>query len=383
MEFLKLLLPLGLGSTTTILIIVLIIVLRNPEKAEKWGAIFNKWLSPIIKSSRKKAVALDIQGRVNEFSKTIKKEMPEFKPVGIKIEWIEEEETPRDFFDKNRLIIRLRKFNDQNKNFVNASMVLLSRRFLTQVKNYISPSQKASLDLYAARKLFEKEKPQVQQQFFEDYFSIKQSSNEKIMELLEKYQVIEKVGLFFPVLVQELAYLGNKAFYKPKSIRSRIISEVNDLINFLRDYSNREIGDTKTPLCFRGTFTRCAIVIIAKYYKRERSYIDRFVHYIGTLVKDSFESIYLLGSAELKNQTFIRSVSSKIQSKYQFDAIFRKRFTAWLKVPNKKKRVETNEYMHVLRNREICRYYDEEAIEDIMQVNEEFQELEETLTCKE
>ena len=47
--------------------------------------------------------------------------------------------------------------------------------------------------------MFEKEKPMVAQQFFDDYFSPKMEK-EKVAELVEKYNLIDKVAVFFPVL---------------------------------------------------------------------------------------------------------------------------------------------------------------------------------------
>jgi len=133
-----------------------------------------------------------------------------------------------EFFKANRLIIRMRQHIDQDKNFVNATMTFISRAFLTKAKKYLSPTQRESLDLFVGRKLFEKEKPHIVDKFFEDYFSPRALTSDKIMELLEKYEIIDKVGLFFPVLVQELTFLGEKVFYRPKN--GSIICETRDFI---------------------------------------------------------------------------------------------------------------------------------------------------------
>ena len=139
----------------------------------------------------------------------------------------------------------MREHTSQNKNFVYASMVFISACVLPKAKKYISKSQKESLDIFVGKKLFEKEKPTVTQQFFDDYFSPKMEK-EKVAKLVEKYNLIDKVALFFPVLVEELTFLGEKVFWNKRE--AQIVDEVTSLIDFLQDYANRESKGEKLKI---------------------------------------------------------------------------------------------------------------------------------------
>jgi hypothetical protein len=343
--------------------IIFLILFLNPEKIEKWSVILWKAIYYFFKKGEKKIVAHDIQGRVNEFARSLKKEIANFEPVGISIQWVTEKENPSDFFKENRLIIRMRQHEDQNKNFVYASMAFISKAVLTKTKKYLSPSQRESVDLFVGRKLLEKEKPHIVDSFFEDYYSLKALSNDRIMELLEKYEIIDKVGLFFPVLVQELAFLGDKVFYKPKN--EKIVVEITDFVNFLKDYAGRETGEEKIPKNFKGSYCRCGIVIIAKSFKREVGDSKPYVSYMKKLLESKLENIYLIGSSTLNNRSFIDQISEEAQKQFKLEQYTSKKYKAKIKVRGERKEVDN--YLVLLRSPEIVRYYDKEYQEKFIE----------------
>ena len=47
-------------------------LISHPEVAAKWGAIINSLFSKISKGAERRSVALDIQGRLNSFSKYLR-----------------------------------------------------------------------------------------------------------------------------------------------------------------------------------------------------------------------------------------------------------------------------------------------------------------------
>jgi len=337
-----------------ILIFIIFYLAFYPEKAEKLSVLLYKILYAIFKLGEKQIVTHDIQGRVNEFSKTLSKEIANVEPVGIKLQWISDTQTPKQFFDRNKLVIRMRHHDSQDKNFINASMVFISSAFLRKSKKYMSKSQKQSIDLYVGKKLFEKEKPRIADQFFEDFFSMKTISNEKIMDLIEKYEIIDKVGLFFPILVQELTFFGEKIFYKLKT--SDIIKEISAFIDFLKKYAEREIGERRVKQNFIGLYCRCGIVIIGE--KDKIGFSEPYVSYIKKIINDKIENIYLIGPAKKENIDFIKDIIEEVQSKLDVYKYVDKKFKSKIKI--KEERKEVNTYLAVLRSKKVERYIDEE-----------------------
>lgn len=208
--------------------------------------------------------------------------------------------------------------------------------------------------MYIGKKLFEQEKLRVLDKFFEDYFSLAVNTSKKIAQLIEKYNIIDKAGLFFPVLVTELTFLGEKVFFKRKD--DLIIKEVTNFIEFLKNYANREIGEEKLLKTFEGAYCRSGIMIIARWFKVGD--IKPYIKYAKKLIDKKIEDIYLIGPDYEKNVRFINEISSEIQKCLNLEKYMSKKYRAKIKIHGERKQV--NNYLVLLRNPEAIRYYDEE-----------------------
>lgn len=345
------------GVPWILLILFAYMVFCHPEKVQKWSVLFWKIVRYFWREAEKYIIANDIEGRVNDFSKNMSKELVNFEPIGVQIQWVKDGEDRDHFFRDNKLIIRMREHKNQDKNFVYASMVFISKYVLRKVKKYISKSQKESIDLYIAKRLYNREKARVLDEFFEDFFALKIDANKKIATLIEQYHVIDKVGLFFPALITELTFLGEKVYFKLK--RDPIIKEVTQLIKYLENYANRELGDEKTPLVFEGIYCRCGIMIIAKRFKViQIGDIEPYVKYIKKLLERKIEDIYLIGPDYEKNLKFIDEISYKLQEEMGLQKYHHKKYKSRIIIHGERKEVDT--CLVLLRSREILRYYDEE-----------------------
>ncbi len=345
-----------LGAPSILFAVILIYLVLHPEIVEKWSVLLWEFIYWITKMGEKRIVKYDIQGRINEFSKLLGREIVNYEPVGIAIDWVKGNEEAESFFKENKLIVRLRHHDDQDKNFVHAAMIFISKAVLTRKKKYLAPTQKESIDLYVGKKLCEKERPRIADKFFDEYFGHETLENNKIMELIQKYEIIDKVGIFYAVLIQELSFLGNKVFLKPRN--ADIITEVANFINFLEQYAEREIGEEGLDTNFEGRYCRCGIVIIAKRFKRMIGDAKPYVRYIQTLIGKKIENIYLIGSVEEKNKKLIEDISLEVQRQHGYLEHFSKEYKA--KIKSVGKRVEVDNFLVLIRSPETVRIYDKE-----------------------
>jgi hypothetical protein len=338
--------------------IVLLVVFLNPEKSQKWLSIMFGWLASWFRIGEKQYAALDVQGRINEFVKEMRSKSPHMAAVGVKVVWVDSAEKESPLREEGKLVIRMRRHEDQDKNFVQASMVFIASEFLSKTKRYLSKTQSESLDLFFAEELFKREKPHLADKFFDEYFA-PATDNSTVADLLERYGVVEKVGLFFPVLVQELEHLGEKVYFKPK--REAIVAEVNRFVGFLEEYANRKIGDTNTPTNFGGAYLRCGIVIIAKKYKREViGDIEPYLHYVSELLDRKIETVYLIGSSENDNAAFMDSITAEACSRFGVELSCEPmKVEADIKARDGV-RYHVQNHVAALRSRETQRVYDSE-----------------------
>lgn len=350
-------------SPVGFIILGIFLALHYQEEIQKWSVLFWKFVRFFWKKAEKKIVSNDIEGRVNEFTKSLKKEVTNFEPVGVQVQWVEEGESPSEFFSNGRLIIRMREHRDQNKNFVYASMVFVSKVVLMKAKKYISKTQKESIDLFIGKKLFEREKPQVIDRFFEDFFSPKMESG-RVAELVEKYNIIDKAGLFFPLLVQELTFLGEKVFWRRRN--DRIISEFANFIDFLEDYASREIGEEELPKNFEGIYYRCGIMIIARAYKRELGDVGPYTKYISGLIERRIDNIYIIGPAHKTNVGFINQIVGKVEQEGILERYAEsRRYKAEIMFGGKRRAIDS--YLVLLRNPNAVKYFDKEYEKEFIQ----------------
>lgn len=331
------------------------VVYINPEKAQIWASYIYRVLSILNKKYRVYATTNDIEGRINHFAKNLSTQVIEHEPVGVKIVYVDADTTKEQFFENNELIIKMYDSGNNNKNFVYATMAFISTTTLPRAKKYISKSQRESIDLFIAKKLFEEEKPQVAEQFFQDFFSPKLESGEKISELIETYTVIDKAGLFFPIFINELVYLGQKVFFKKKA--ENIIAEVTSLISFLRQRSLRTVGDETAQSVFQGIYCSCAVVLVGKRLKRLSKDSRLYMNYIKKLVNRKVDSIYLIGPTEEGNNQFISDIGKGIEDTFNYYKTYEKQCKATIR-GNDAKLVSTENYLVLYRNPNVTNIID-------------------------
>lgn len=298
------------------IVVILIVLALIPEKVEKWTSMFWYCLSKLgglFKFAHKKAVKLDIQGSLNDFVKFISKEVPQIKNYKVEVEFVDEQLTKKNFIKDDKVILRLRKDDPYELNFVHGSYLFVSTSLLYRTKRYISKSQREALDLYVTTRLIEKEKPSTVNYFLDEYLHPHLADpKSKVTNYYDKFSHIDCGGLFYPVLLEELDFLGGKVFGGRKD--NEIIGEVEGLVDFLKEVSERKVGDNATDLDFKRDYCRFAIMIIGKKSKL----VDSTIPYIKYIRKQLFfqgiETIYVLG--RLENKELIMDICNDIGDIY-------------------------------------------------------------------
>lgn len=314
-------------------VLTLLVLLLAPEKIEKWSALLWKALSKlggVFRSAQKRYVKHDLQGRINEFVKSLRKQLPSVADTRFKVDWIDPMLDRKAFVDRGEIIMRLRRDDPYDHNFVHGSYLFVSEMLLKKTKRYISPSQKEALDLFVCSKLLEQEKPAVVSFFLDEYLHPgTELTKSKVAIYVDDFAIIDKGGLFFPVLAQELEFLGEKVFGRRRE--DQIIKEVDGLVHFLKPIATRTVGD-QSDLRHDGSYCRFAIVIVGKPSKLLTS-IDPYVGYIrGSLQPKQTETIYLLGRAE--NERRLQELCDRVGDAY--DCCHRVKFSSFLRYSDRR-----------------------------------------------
>ncbi len=230
--------------------------------------------------------------------------------------------------------------------------ILLRPRVYTKLETkVVSPilAQRA-LDLYVTSKIIEKEKYTVIQHFLELYLHpLVSNGNDNIKELYDKFAIIDKYGVFYPVLLQELYFMSLKVFGKPQS--QQIIIEVSKLADHLNDVAHRQVRQD-IRLDFEGNYCGFAIVIVGKAEKMSLAGTNPYVEYIKhRLIPMKEETIYLLGKAE--HSGFVDDVAKDVYEYFEIYTSLKYRSVLQL---GEGKVKQQDSYLVVLRSLDVAIY---------------------------
>jgi hypothetical protein len=265
----------------------------------------------IFRKLRKKSVQLNVQSRVNIAVKKLSRHFIDLETDKIKIEWIDKNQTRKSFLDNGNSIIRLRKDDTNEHNFIHGTYLYVSSSLLFKVKNHLNKSQKETMDLYVTSELIQNEKNSAIDFFMEHYLRPSIENNQHRRKYFQKYQKIDKHGYYYPILINELNFLGKKVFASVGKLQ--LTKEFDQIISFLEKASDRRIGDDFSNLEFAGQFTKVLIIIIGKPDKinDEERYI-KFIH--DKSKKQKINSIYAVG--DLKNKKIIKNICNRVKDEF-------------------------------------------------------------------
>lgn len=330
---------------------LLIYYIYKPEKLEKLVAILSKFLKFISNKFDRTYVKYDLQSRINHYLKKVSKRVKHIDIKKINVEWIDvSSQTESQYIQNGELIIRLKKGEHQNQNIVNASMAFISHAFLKKAKTYIAKHQRESMDLFACYDLLKEEKSEILDQFVQDFMKEKMS-NGKIADFFEKYTDIDEAGIFYPVLVQELTFLGEKVFAKNREAK-KIYNEVTEVVNFLYRYANRRLREDNIN-DFVGEYCKFGIRIIGRSLVINRDGEKVYANHLKG-ISGNIETLYLIGNKEHKD--FMSRVFESCKTEIKYSKLSEETYKAVIKDPDGND-FTVNNYMMTLRNDYIKVYH--------------------------
>ena len=335
----------GVSLGTTLAVAVAVFFLFNPEKVEKWSALLWRALSNleiVFKGAHKQYLKHNLQGRLNEFTGELASQAPFLAKTRVAVEWVDSDVTRRSFLDEGKVILRLRRHDSQETNFVHGAYMFVSTSLIYRLKRYLAKSQRQAVDLYVTAKLLEREKASVRGLFLDEYLHPKTATTDsKIVEYFDRFAKIDNGKLFYPVLLQEFDFLGDKVFGKRRD--DAIIEEASALIDFLEPIALRKVGD-EGDLNFEREYCRFGIVIVGRSKRLAAAGAELYLNYIRTkLIPRRIETVYIRGAYH--NKHILDSICEALGDTYEMYRA--RRFKVDLRIGGEL--VEAEAYLVVLR----------------------------------
>lgn len=342
-----------LAGSASSLFILLLVFLIWPEKVEKCLAM----ALSLFRWTHKGYTKYRIQGSVNHFIKRHTKEMPGLSAKGVKIQW--SENTKRDaFLNGNMVVLRLRRNEERGQNLAHATFLFISTSLLYKAKRYLSPSQCEATDLYTTMKLLEEEeKEEVVAAFLDHYlhptFKKKGEKAKKLRKYFTSFEKIDKGGYFFTIYLREVYFLGQKVFGTKH--QHALVPEVEELIEYLKKLSEREVGSQSVPNAFVKTRCRFSVMIVGRKKQVSLS-LDPYEDYIrNNIIPPKIESLYLVGP--IQNKKAMEEVAKRVGD--TFTVVRKHHYRPHLRFNASPGSTQVDSYVVVLRNRTIDNYIPE------------------------
>lgn len=317
-----------IGISGALLIFLLVVAFLNPDKAQRWAEMLWALISRVWRAGNRQAVKYGVQSRLTYFAADMAKETG--RPASdVKVEWAAGDEKTSDFFADGRVVIRLHSHEHQDRNLMIASLLYVSHTLVRRAKRYLSKRQARSIDLYAVDRLLSKTAPAAADLLHEEVVGPECDADRELADLLVQYQRIDRrINGFFPIFIRELNYLAHKVVVKPKG--GQLISDVKELQRFLVRYSDRVVGE-EIPLGVQGRFLRCAVMIIARSFKRDLGDRGPYLRHLRELNRAGHETIYLVGSAAKENREFMDAITRDFVNETGWTEVDRRQYPSQLR----------------------------------------------------
>jgi hypothetical protein len=263
-----------------------------------------KVLLPLARKYRqrklaKSAIKSDIRGHVNREIAKMRAFLPEGWACDIDVNWVESEE-PTTFMDDNRIVVRIRPVEDQDKNFVNATYHFLRTSFFPKTQAVVpKPHYEASV-LYVCRKVAEGRNGEAKT-FFEDHVMEPMIQRHRsIPTHLDDYALLDAKGFFTGTFLRELHLMAIGARFT--GARNDMTQETSGMVKHIKEFieayeASRSGGDDipTTAWYKEGTVANYALLLVANPVKTEHG-VDAYINRARERFQSGTKRLYVFGA---------------------------------------------------------------------------------------
>lgn len=276
---------------TVIPSILLLYFLMNPDKLEHWTKILYDVicrLGILGKYFDRSHIALFIQDSVNGACEQINKEAPDILPHALKISWVKSE-TSESFIKKGEVIVRLKYYENRDRNIVDSTLLYLKRGFLPISKQCLDETLSRSCEFKVATRIFSAiGNTGAFSYFMNNELKPACENNPNLYQDLQMLEDLDSVGFFTQVFLREVNKTGERI------PTPAIQKELRNFAEFLQIIANKAWNED-VPLTFEGVRVKTAIVLVAREETIQLYGIAPYITAISMHVRKGYNSVYIGG----------------------------------------------------------------------------------------
>lgn len=287
-----------------LLVVVVILFIILYEKLERPIAKIKDLFSWVGPGWRRRGIKADIQSRVNLFSQSVDKEVPNTMPYNMKLKFVNEIDRAELRRDKNLVLVRIRDRRHDDKNFVHAMLAFCPVGVLPASRPYLDDSLSDAIDFTITRKFLNAIQYQSALNYlYKEVIEPETAEKPELDKLCRILDRLDEQGLFTRVALRELRDFGAKVGtrYPTEAHREETVKFVG-YMDVIAKKPPGEDCDTQfqgnyisTGFVFIGTKEKIGSVapyLRAIQYKKgmgiERIYIQARNHYIAIAERTAY-----------------------------------------------------------------------------------------------
>lgn len=273
------------GLAPTFLLVFIFLIVQDPNRAYKLKGLILTPVFKLFKWFKREYVANEVIKNLNTFfSKELYGESFAFK-----INWIKHEDNA--IFKSGKLVIRMRREDDQTKNILTAAKYALPKIICPVIRHSLKPSLVSAIDHTFLHKLADKLGNHGKAIYKTYFLNPELESNPDLPEMLQKLLKLDRFGIFTSIFLNELDYVG-EGLYADGDTRERT-NEMIQFTNYLCTVAERERGDEIELMNMTEVF-KVSIILLAKTQIASKRGLMPYLRRLNTNLEKGCESIYII-----------------------------------------------------------------------------------------
>ena len=300
-----------------LLLLIIIALLIFPEEVEIKVSKIYGWFSFLGTRVRRARVKHDIQGHINRSKRIFNSELKDVMPRGLIIKWTKDV-TPESFFEEKNIIVRMKDYEEQSRNFAYAVNAFVKKGILPESHKYLKKNVKRAVEITSSKIIFKQNKRSGALHCFEqEIVDPEYSSNPEVKEICFITDSLESRGMFTRVLLNELQFFG-----KLLGVRTAVeeeLDETEQYVLFLKEVATKE-RRIDVPTEFIGKKIRSKIILVALPGKNIIPYLQA----VNYCMQSKIFSIYVLAIGPHVSK--VEKMDSVLKSNEFLEKIFKHQY---------------------------------------------------------
>ena len=278
------------GLLPTMLLVAVFLIVQDPNRAYKLKTLILSPFFKLFKWFKREYVASQVSSHLNEFfRRELKDHHKKQYELNFKIDWVK---TDEDLIMKSgKLVIRMRREEDQTKNILTATKYALPRIICPLIRSNIHKDCASAIDLAYMQKLANKLGNHGKIVFKKYFLEPEIETNPSINELLKQLNKIDSFGIFTTIFINELEHIGEGIY--ADSDKSDKTNDIFQFVKYLTTIADREIGE-EIELCHLNDSFKVGTILLAKAHIASKKGLIPYLKRLNINLDKGCDSIYIV-----------------------------------------------------------------------------------------